>query len=511
MKKRYLVAGVTAVLVAGVGLTSLMTGKSPMLLVRQQVAKAVVKANDADLSPPAEFQASTSEKRDKRAKEELGYVVGTQAYLYGAASERYQSFRYGIGQLAKLSKRFNPDRFSANSHDGVQYNELNFVRKLPDPDLKLGITPNVDTLYGSIFFNLHDEPVVLTIPKIEDRYNSVQLVDHNLSNIGYIGGHRMDWRDGTYLFSGPGWEGEVPPGVRHFPMPTYEGQAAIRILIDGPEDEATVNALQDQYKIATLSRYLDPSLPEQQLEIEKPKEDGTLHEYRLMVEIAQRNPPQTAEGRAIWKSFEYIGLSLDHPFDAESIDPAIRRGMERAIETTQDIVAWNVKYRGYKSKYNWNIDLVGGSYSTDYLKRAEGAIQGYIVHDPIENMYFHTYHDIDGNELTGDEAYIVHFDAAHLPPVKEFWSLTVYGNDYNIVHNPIDRYSISDRTKGLTYNEDGSLTLYLAAEEPVEGQSNWLPIPDGAAFRLNLRMYNPREVMFDPALLEDFVPPVQKR
>lgn len=165
MKKRYLVAGVTAVLVAGVGLTSLMTGKSPMLLVRQQVAKAVVKANDADLSPPAEFQASTSEKRDKRAKEELGYVVGTQAYLYGAASERYQSFRYGIGQLAKLSKRFNPDRFSANSHDGVQYNELNFVRKLPDPDLKLGITPNVDTLYGSIFFNLHDEPVVLTIPQ----------------------------------------------------------------------------------------------------------------------------------------------------------------------------------------------------------------------------------------------------------------------------------------------------------------------------------------------------------
>ena len=38
-----------------------------------------------------------------------------------------------------------------------------------------------------------------------------------------------------------------------------------------------------------------------------------------------------------------------------------------------------------------------------------------------------------------------------------FWSLTMYGADFELVKNPIDRFSIGDRTKGLAFNADGSL------------------------------------------------------
>jgi len=50
---------------------------------------------------------------------------------------------------------------------------------------------------------------------------------------------------------------------------------------------------------------------------------------------------------------------------------------------------------------------------------------------------------------------------------------------------PIERYSISDRTPGLRFGEDGSLTLYIQKESPgLDLEANWLPSPAGR-FYLN--------------------------
>ena len=54
------------------------------------------------------------------------------------------------------------------------------------------------------------------------------------------------------------------------------------------------------------------------------------------------------------------------------------------------------------------------------------------------------------NWLTGANNYTVTFPAGGLPPVQLFWSITLYGlPDRLLVANPIDRYSIGDRTEGL--------------------------------------------------------------
>jgi hypothetical protein len=61
--------------------------------------------------------------------------------------------------------------------------------------------------------------------------------------------------------------------------------------------------------------------------------------------------------------------------------------------------------------------------------------------------------------------------------------------DYHLVANPVDRYSIGDRTPGLAYGDDGSVTIYLQTEAPAgDKQANWLPAPAGD-FRPVLRMY----------------------
>ena len=69
----------------------------------------------------------------------------------------------------------------------------------------------------------------------------------------------------------------------------------------------------------------------------------------------------------------------------------------------------------------------------------------------------------------------------------------MYGLDANLVDNSIDRYSLGDRSSGLKYAVDGSLTLYLQHESPgKDKESNWLPAPNGN-FYVSIRTYRPRE------------------
>jgi hypothetical protein len=61
-----------------------------------------------------------------------------------------------------------------------------------------------------------------------------------------------------------------------------------------------------------------------------------------------------------------------------------------------------------------------------------------------------------------------------------------------MVANPINRYSIGDRTAGLQYGDDGSLEIYIQHQSPgPDKESNWLPAPN-APFYMLMRMYLPQ-------------------
>ena len=69
--------------------------------------------------------------------------------------------------------------------------------------------------------------------------------------------------------------------------------------------------------------------------------------------------------------------------------------------------------------------------------------------------------------------------------------------DYYLVSNPIDRYSIGDRTPGLVYGDDGSVTIFMQHGSPgADKESNWLPAPEGN-FRPVIRAYQPGPAILD--------------
>jgi hypothetical protein len=98
---------------------------------------------------------------------------------------------------------------------------------------------------------------------------------------------------------------------------------------------------------------------------------------------------------------------------------------------------------------------------------------------------------VKGQPLTGANNYTIHF--TQIPPVKAFWSVTMYNNKSYFVDNPINRYNIGGLTKGLKNNTDGSLDIFVQHQSPgKDKKSNWLPSPKGL-FNLILRMYIPSE------------------
>jgi hypothetical protein len=125
------------------------------------------------------------------------------------------------------------------------------------------------------------------------------------------------------------------------------------------------------------------------------------------------------------------------------------------------------------------------------------------VNVPQEAMYWKTAVDGAGRALSGAHDYTLRFPSGGLPPNDAFWSLTMADEKEHFVPNPIDRYSVGDRS-GLAPNADGSVDIYLQNAAPAGHESNWLPAPAGR-FILWLRVYMPGAAILDRKYT---VPPV---
>jgi hypothetical protein len=138
-----------------------------------------------------------------------------------------------------------------------------------------------------------------------------------------------------------------------------------------------------------------------------------------------------------------------------------------------------------------------------FLRAAHAQLFPGPVNVPQEAMYWTTSGDGAGHTLSGAHDYITHFPPGGLPPNNAFWSLTMGDAQNRFVANPINRYSVSDRS-GLVPNADGSVDIYLQNTAPAGHESNWLPAPSGN-FILWLRVYIPGAAILNG---EYMVPPI---
>jgi hypothetical protein len=188
-----------------------------------------------------------------------------------------------------------------------------------------------------------------------------------------------------------------------------------------------------------------------------------------------------------------LGIEPGKPLDISKIDPAIARGLEKAVKEVpikmQEGVAKMANVNGWINMRNL------GRYGTDYNTRAGIAYMGLGANQREDTVYPTAYVDGDGNPLDSANKYVMRFEKGELPPTNGTWSVSQYQGNFYVV-NVFNRYAIAPWMP-LQFNDDGSLDIYLQAESPgKEKEANWLPTPPGQ-FNLTLRNYFPKEAAYD--------------
>ena len=429
--------------------------------------------------PPREGEPTKPEKGTSPGwRETNAYTLGVQAYLY--------AFPWAYMPDARWLRTENIDR---------QANRFDHIRKLEDASHLSGGAPNNDTLYSRAWVYLKDEPVILSVPPIHDRYYTMEIVDFMGDNFAYVGVRTTGTGAGDYAIIGPGWKGDLPAGVKPLPPSTTPWATILgRTFVKEGEALENVYAIQNQYKLTPLSQWGKPDAKPPVIpaiwEPIDPKTDP-LAEWksvnRAMVDVPP--PPRDAD---LLQSFARIGIGPG--LDVAAQDEGTKRGLAQAAVDGRKIIAQAFS-TGYLQKqvngWNYPPPAIGRpTPSRDWLFRAVQMLAGFVANDPEEAIYLNVSLDGEGKPLSGENRYEVHFPKGGLPDVKAFWSVTMYNPKYNLVANPINRYSLGDRS-GMKPNPDDSLTIYLQKDSPgSDKEANWLPAPEGVFF-LIMRTYLP--------------------
>lgn len=367
------------------------------------------------------------------------------------------------------------------------------------PDQRVIACPNQDVVYGVGPFDTQNEPIVLQVPDFGGRFWVYQVSDERTDGFAKLG-QMYNTKPGFYLVTGRDWSGQIPDGITEvITCPTRYGLILPRVFqSDDPADKAAIQPIINQITQYPLSEFdgkmkivdwkKTKSTPQDNSGGGETKWVKPETFFDQLPDIIKEVPPQ--KGEEAWYA-QVNGL-----LDAIAKNPKLKETAKQgAIEADKMLIDPLLQFVnvGYPVKNNWTTQSNGAEFGVDYLTRTACAKANIFVNKPNETKYFYQDLDVNGARLNGNTKYTVTFAKGEVPPVKGFWSLTMYSKEHFFVPNQLNRYSLGTKNKNLKYNADGSLTLYVQSSPPeADKMDNWLPAPK-ETFSLYIRCYWPDE------------------
>jgi hypothetical protein len=447
-----------------------------------------------------------------------GYAAGlsgadaaTRAHAGQVFAAAATAYAYGLPQV---TERATVKHFPRN--------EIVSVAALATPAVKTVVSPNVDTAYTVAWLDLLSGPIVINVPDTAGRFYTFQFLDAFTNDFAYVGSGSTGTHAGAYALVPRGWAGTLPAGVTRVDAPSNTVWLLGRTLVNSSADLPAVKRLQQQYEATPLAAWsagrrqppvvLDQYPPT----IPKSVPSGAQFIATLNKELTI-DPPPGSDDCAL-SAMSPAGVQVPHPTPAQSLladgsdeappapavagDPvtnaAINAGTAAAAQIITD-AGTTLNANSRAANNGWEI--LGswvGRYGSDYIGRSIVAQSLLAANTPQQTIYPLADTDVTGRTLNGAERYTIRFRRGQLPPVNAFWSLTLYDPSFFLYANQINRYEIGDRTSGLRFARDGSLTVYVSHDEPTDPtqRANWLPAPAGI-FHLTLRLYTPKSAALE--------------
>ena len=381
----------------------------------------------------------------------------------------------------------------------VGYNSM--LTDYVKPDQSFIVCPNQDVAYGGGFTELDKEPTVIQVPDFGKRFYVYAMYDQRTDQIAQIG-QQYGTKPGFYMIVNQKWNGDVPKGITAVLRSSTDLVFIVPRVFkeDTPEDTKAVQSVINQMVMYPLSKYNGqmkitdysklPVFP-------VPNSGGEKGEtkwvrptaYYDQLPIVMKEVPPFPGEEALYGWIKSV-------WEAAAKDPKIKKQLDDSfIAADKELVLplFNFFYNGRTIANGWTAPANAARWGTDYLNRTAISKSSMYQNTPDETQYHLREIDSENQPLDGNNQYSITFAKGQLPPVKGFWSLTLYNEHKFFFANPLNRFALGTKNKTLKTNKDGSLTLYLGSTSPgKDKESNWLPAPKGN-FSLIMRHYWPDE------------------
>jgi len=435
--------------------------------------------------------------------------VRSLAWLRALASDAFV-WGYPFVRAAQLRAHLTRTRDAKDAASAAvasaPLNTLGHARRLATPDTRVGVAPNNDTLYSLAWLDLAARSFVLRTPDFGDRYYSFQMGQADTSSELCFGQRTHGSRLPPLFIHGPGCTHAAPSGMTPVRSRYRYLMVAGRILVEGASDLPAVHQLQDQIALDPWEpQHVEERLPGVTAPAPSSAFGNSVADPELVfleqlgrVLLDIGSAPEDLE---LVQSLGAIGLSLEHGYLDDHLVGEARVAVAEGLRDGRSRVRAKTLDLGRRAN-GWSINDRGASFGADHLLRAAVAMDQIYSVEAAEALYPSARVDHLGEVLDGRRRYRIRFEADNLPPVRAFWSITLYFARGFLVPNPIDRWSIGDRTPGLTRAPDGALEIVVQHARPEDTRANWLPAPPGP-FMLLMRLYHPYADASDGA----WVPP----
>ena len=437
--------------------------------------------------------------------EKQAHDVGVEAYEYA-----YPLVLLGLTRVMALS---GDDKAS-----NAPLNKFAHRRQFASASDHKVVRPNLDVLYSVAWVDVSKEPVVVSVPDTQDRFYFLTMLDGWSEAFASPGKRTTGTQPGNFAIVGPRWKGTIPAGVTRLNSATNFVWIVGKIEAKQTNDIVSVNTIQNGFKISLLSNYIKAAGGAESEIAAQPasvsRETGRIFFtnqppikqiadmnaakfFSTFSELLFSNPPHKEDVTLVTR-LKSIGIEPGAEFHFDKLSPQVAAALEGAVTDAKAAIDERASTIS-TSENGWILDRkIAGIYGANYLDRAAVAKIGAGLNRLEDAVYPSCNVDAQGQPLTGSKNYVLHFDRAQLPPVKAFWSLSLYNSQGFFVKNALNRYAVGDRDS-LKLNGDGSLDIYIQHDVPgSEKQTNWLPSPE-EDFNLLLRMYFPKTTVLNGA------------
>jgi hypothetical protein len=413
--------------------------------------------------------------------DERDFQRACQAYLWSLPAVSFATFQRGLtkglgarnGQLVAL--------LSYEARRGV-------------------LTPNATTPYYLGFADLSSGPLVMEVPPR-----------------GVLCGHSDAWQNalpnaeapGRYLLLAPGQDppaGVTGYAVRH--SPTFNIELGVRLTDTDPEKQKQVLSDLRVYPYAQRANPPKMEIFDAGTKAWSGVPPRGMEYWERLDDVIQREP---IEPRDIFfhAMLRPLGLERGKPFQPDArqtkiLTDAALVGEAMAKANTADRRFADVKYRS-DARWDFALQLDADAPSAFWNRLDERASWFYEAYGAGAAMapkrpgpssaYLGAYKDKAGHWLDGGTSYRLRVPPN--PPIKLFWSVTVYDVDTRSLI--LNEQKIADRSSrmDLRQNADGSVDIYCGPTAPPGFERNWIPTVPGKNWFAYFRFYQPTEAYFD--------------